>query len=296
MDKPWKIVKSGFPPCGHGTKMLNTGECPSFFEWNGYKYLIMGVTGFWRTEKNSDKYIDYAAKGYDVYEGLSVPMAVKTDDGRVIMAGWLGGAGWGSCVVHRDLLQFEGGNLGTKWLPELFPKTEHLCDIEGLSAEILPKTSYYIDIKLEKNDSDFFAVRFSDGENEVELKLNFKGNSAQYSIAEGCDVCEDIPSLYKTVKDIKDDENFRSFGFSLPGKTPAKCGDFSIPHVEFGTDKVSLRIMLCYSEKINSTIIDAEINQSRTLISNRVGFFPKQIKLISERTKITEASLFKADI
>ena len=148
MDKPWKIIKSGFPPCGHGTKMLNTGECPSFFEWNGYKYLIMGVTGFWRTEKDSDEYIDYAAKGYDIYEGLSVPMAVKTDDGRVIMAGWLGGAGWGSCVVHRELVQLEGGNLGTKWLPELFPKTEYLCDIEGLTAEITPKKSYYLYIKL----------------------------------------------------------------------------------------------------------------------------------------------------
>ncbi|MDY6314094.1 MAG: hypothetical protein SPL89_02840 [Clostridia bacterium] len=54
--------------------------------------------------------------------------------------------------------------------------------------------------------------------------------------------------------------------------------------------------MLCYSEKINFTIIDAEINQSRTLISNRVGVFPKQIKIMPGKTKITGASLFKADI
>ena len=295
IDKPWKIIKSGFPPCGHGTKMLNTGECPSFFEWNGYKYLIMGVTGFWRTEKDSDEYIDYAAKGYDIYEGLSVPMAVKTDDGRVIMAGWLGGAGWGSCVVHRELVQLEGGNLGTKWLPELFPKTEYLCDIEGLTAEITPKTSYYLDIRLERNGSDFFAVRFSDGESEVELKLNFKDHSAQYSTAENTNICEDIPPLYKAVKDIKDDENFRSFGFSLPGKTPAKCGDFSIPHVDFGGNEISIKIILYFSEKINSTIADAEINQNRTIISNRVGFFPKRIKFLPGKSKIIGASLCKVN-
>lgn len=122
VDKPWKLLKDLKFECFEKAAMRNSSECPSFFEWNGYKYLIMGVTGFWRTEKNSSEYIECASKGFDVYEGLSVPMAAKTDNNRVILAGWIGGMGWGSMVVHRELVQYENGDLGMRWLPEFFPK------------------------------------------------------------------------------------------------------------------------------------------------------------------------------
>ena len=130
--------------------MRNSSECPSFFGWNGYKYLIMGFTGFWRTEKNSDEYIEYASKGFDVYEGLCVPMAAKTDDNRVVLAGWIGAMGWGSAIVHRELVQYENGNVGMKWLPELFPNT---CATEihrNADGEIMleGKRSYYFEAEI----------------------------------------------------------------------------------------------------------------------------------------------------
>lgn len=61
--------------------MKNTAECPSFFSMNGYKYLMMGWTGFWQTEKDGEVFRDVAAQGYDIYDGVGVPMAVKTDGG-----------------------------------------------------------------------------------------------------------------------------------------------------------------------------------------------------------------------
>ena len=48
IDGKWRLKDPSFPPSGKTTSMKNTAECPSFFEWNGYRYLMMGWTGFWR--------------------------------------------------------------------------------------------------------------------------------------------------------------------------------------------------------------------------------------------------------
>lgn len=285
MMSPWHMVREHFPPCGPGAPMHNTGECPSYFTWNGFQYLIMGVTGFWRTEKNQDVFYDYAAKGYDVYEGLSVPMAVKTDDNRVIMAGWLGGAGWGSCVVHRELIQFSDGNLGSKWLPELFPKTRYLGEMEQGTFSLQPCKSYYVELDWESGDEEILAVRLQDGQHEVELSLNGVTKTAQFAQVDGEPFAEPILPMYQLIRETELGDRY---GFSIPGNTPAGCRDFSIAHVCCGKEPVHLRMILYYHPKINSTIWDVEINNTRTMISNRVNFFPQSIRVMPSRRKLLQ--------
>lgn len=66
-----------------------------------------------KTTTSDDVFI-LVGEGYDIYDGLAVPMAALCSDNRAIIAGWIGGIGWGSALVHRELVQFENGILGTK--------------------------------------------------------------------------------------------------------------------------------------------------------------------------------------
>lgn len=293
IDKPWKPLNALDFKCGEASAMRNTSECPSFFEWNGYKYLIMGVTGFWRTEKNSDEYIDYASKGIDVYEGLSVPMAAKTDDNRVILAGWIGGMGWGSMVIHRELIQYKNGDIGMKWLPELFPDIYEIPinRANGENIRICEKCSYYFEAVINPENRKTADIRFIDRNSEVcELKLNFERKTAQYGSCSVSGEAADILPMCEAINTVKQTD----YGFNLlPESLPHKCKDFAIAHVKYPEEHFKVKILIYYSEKNNYTIIDTEIAETRTLITCRKDFLPTNIKLSNN---ISNEKLFNAEL
>ena len=284
-DMPWRVIKEDFPPCFEDTYMLNTHECPSYFKWNGYQYLLMGFVGFWRTEKNEDIFIDSAAEGYDIYDGLAVPMAVLCDDNRVIMAGWVAGIGWGSALVHRELIQFENGILGSKWLPELMPEIKKQW--ESSEAVIDYKLSdcfgaYYIEMEILSDLKGVFAVRFSDDNSGgCELQLDFERKQAQFAnITDEEKICETIPPYRIAVKELKQKCNYKSVVDMPYEYIPCRGRSFSIENVTYSKQNV-LRILVYYNPKMDSTVIDAEINGMRTMITNRNDLLVNHIKTIS---------------
>lgn len=293
VDGPWKPLNDLKFECYENSTMRNSSECPSFFEWNGYKYLIMGFTGFWRTEKNSDEYIEYASKGFDVYEGLCVPMAAKTDDNRVVIAGWIGGMGWGSAIVHRELVQYENGDVGMKWLPELFPNT---CATEihrNADGEIMleGKRSYYFEAEIEPHKNKTAEIRFVDSVGDVcELKLDFEGKTAQYAGYKEWERSRTVLPMYKAVRR----EEQTQAGFNIAPETlPHRCGDFAIANVRYPQKTFKVRVLICCFEKNDCTIIDTEIAETRTLLTNRKSFVPQKIKLTGA---IFNEKLFDAEL
>ena len=293
VDKPWKLLKELKFECFEKSAMRNSSECPSFFEWNGYKYLIMGVTGFWRTEKYNNEYIEYASKGFDVYEGLSVPMAAKTDDNRVILAGWIGGMGWGSMVAHRELIQYENGDLGMKWVPELFPEikeTEINKNKDGIIS-IKEKCSYYFEAEVDPSESKTAEIRFADGKGDVcELRMDFEKKTAQYGSCDENGGAEDILPMYKAIKTVEQTK----FGFDIgPEALPHRCGNFAIAHVRYPEKPFKVRVLIYYSDKCDCTIIDTEIAGTRTLLTNRKGFV---LQKIYTGANTDNMSLFEAKI
>lgn len=293
IDKPWKLIPELKFECFEKAAMRNSSECPSVFEWNGYRYLIMGVTGFWRTEKDSDEYIDYASKGFDVYEGLAVPMAAKTDDNRVILAGWIGGMGWGSMVVHRELVQYENGDLGMKWIPELFPESEKTEVRTDDNGEILldEKCAYYIEAEADPNANGTAEIRFIDGSGDAcELRFDFEKKTAQYAGCKANETPKEILPMYRAIKTVEQTK----FGFDIePEDLPHRCGDFAIAHVRYPKDTFKVRVMVYYFKKMDCTIIDTEIAGTRTLLTNRGGFVPQRM---SVGNNIKDIKLFKVKL
>lgn len=290
IDSPWKIIEDIKFSDGENSPMRNSSECPSTFEWNGYKYLIMGVTGFWRTEKNSDEYIERASKGYDVYEGLSVPMASKISDNRAVIAGWIGGMGWGSMVVHRELVQYEDGNLGMKWIPEMFPKITNERDFCG-EISMKKGKSYYLEAELEPSHKSEYNIHFiADNGKTCELKLDLNKNTAQYGTCSEGETAEEILPMYKAINTVEQ----TNCGFNIgPDTLPHKCGDFSIAHVRYPNGTIKVRVMIYAFTKNNGTVIDTEIAGTRTLITNRAAFVPTKITADGEFKNL---KLFEADL
>ena len=296
---PWTVMMENFPPCGETAPMRNSDECPSFFEWNGYKYLIMGFTGFWRTDKNSNEFFDSASRGSDIYDGLAVPMAVRTDDNRVIMTGWLAGIRWASVLVHRELVQFENGDLGSKWLPELMPDTEFVSSINNKAIDYWfdDRISYFLSFRIKKGKTDKLAIRVVDKPGKVcEFKLDFESHLAQFATTtlDNEKMCEEITPLYKAVKQ----EGVSGMCVAItPAKVPALCGDYSIANVDIGNDEFVLKMIVHNHKKMNTTIIDVEIDGQRTMITNRAGFFPVRIYAIKTGgVTFEQTDIYKADI
>lgn len=95
-------------------------ECPNHFSWGGRHYFILGRCAVWTSRHATGPWEPLAP---DLYDGLYVPKAAPYRDGRCLLAGWLGGPGygWGGHLALREMVQGPDGSLGTRFLPELMP-------------------------------------------------------------------------------------------------------------------------------------------------------------------------------
>lgn len=254
-------------------------ECPCRFEYNGYKYLLVGGTGFWMTQKGDDAFKDVAKEGYDIYDGMFVPTVTQTGDNRLIYAGWLRGYGWGSVVVHRELIQGEKGRLYMRWLPELAPQKDELEEVTGDTLD--DKSSYYIEADIEPQASTRIALRFI-GERDSVLLLDSEKQTVQISnVEKGETYPKEILPLY-----------LRAQTEELPHK-PDIWGDFTLGRVDNIQQAYRLRVIIYYEPKLGASIIDAEIGGKRTLVSNRIDQTFCGISWALENAEIKNKKIYK---
>ena len=132
----WILADPHFLPLYEDSPANNTEECPCYFTWNGWHYIIMGKTGFWMSRHALGPYWkalgtseEIVAPRWDIYDGTLVPMAAPFHGNRMILAGWLGEQSpsgkleFGGHLVFRELIQHSDGTLGMKWPEEMIPAT-----------------------------------------------------------------------------------------------------------------------------------------------------------------------------
>lgn len=276
VEGPW-VKESGFAM--NASPLKPSTECPSKFELNGYKYLLVGGTGFWQTERGGDEFIDVAKDGYDIYDGMFVPMVTKTEDNRLIYGGWLRGYGWGSFIVHRELLQGENGRLYMRWLPELEPTKDELEDTN--SWELEETSSYYLQAEIKPTQTAKVVLRFV-GEKDCALYLDTAKQTAQISAIEKDEFYpQEILPLYERVK-VED----------VPSK-PDIYGDFTLGRVDHIDKPYTLRAVLHYEKKLGCAVVDVEIGGKRTLVSIRVDSVFHGVAWHLENAEISSKKLWK---
>lgn len=287
-DKPFKMAQNNFDFVKNSI-MRNSSECPAFWDWDGYKYLLVGFTGYFRTlEKNSKNFIDVAALGENIYDGLSVPMVSEFKDNRRIIAGWVRSPlGWGGVLMQRELILEEGGKLGMKWIPELAPKADGIT-LFNSTDEILNGFSiekykdYYLELIIEPENAYRFGLSLNDGTSSCTLALDYKNYRVQINNSSLDTFGDRLPTMLELIK--KGSENLKN--------TPKNARNYALSDIKGINKPFTLKIIIHYCRRLHSTIIDAEIAGCRTLISVRPNFYPNQIKALYEgEQKILNAYL-----
>lgn len=283
IDGPWIKTETDMPIAEHSSPVKNTTECPSIFSWNGYKYIIMGFTGFWQSEYNSDVFTDKAASGDDIYDGLSVPMVAECD-GRYILSGWVCGTGWGYVTQHCELFQKENGRLGIRWLKEFVPDISALKQTacsktvnDGMCFKLDPKRSYYLELKVSPQSIAKVGLGFSGVGNPFNFELLTQKKKVQTAFCDRNGISEKIKALAEYIKVAHDGT---LDGSEVPESNTHRFGhNFSIINVEEIESDYKLRMILRYEPKTDNLIIDAEIGGGRTFISNRRYFKAESLKI-----------------
>jgi hypothetical protein len=280
INSAWTCADPSFPESGAHTPMRQSGECPSFFDWNDWRYLLMGVTGFFAAGKDG-RFIDQAARGYDIYEGLAVPMAAPFTGNRMIYAGWINGIGWGSVLVFRELLQYPDGRLGTKWLPEVMnlPGEAAMAPVPpefDADIELNPEADEYFELEITPGDSGTgkFALRFlpvGEDQKNCELQLDFGRECAQWGTCTRTEFAPDILPIRESLE-----KHASELGDKVCWHIPApdlhfNTLNFAIGRVDIMKKSFILRLYKRVDPKMPATLLDAEIAGARTMITNRVG-------------------------
>lgn len=298
IDGPWKKEDTDMPVFDNSSPVRNSSECPSIFEWNGYKYIIIGFTGFWQSGLNNNEFKDLAAIGDDIYDGLCVPM-VANCSGRYILAGWVGGSGWAFVTLHRELVQHEGGRLGIRWMPELTPNPDELDKIaevkkvaSGEELKLDGKTSYYLECRVKPQKNGRVGLAVSGSGKPFVFELNTERQKVQTLETDNINsFTEEVKALYEYIPEMPEE---RTSCAQIPSENiHTHSHDFAIANVRELADEYTLKIIFHYEKKSDSIVMDAEIGEGRTFVSNRPDFKVSGIKFLTENVEITDLKLCK---
>lgn len=233
-------------PRGENSALNNSYECPSWFEWHGFHYLLIGFTGMYRSRDAAfEEYDDLSGAGMDVYDGLKVPMVSPAPGGRMILAGWVSISGdWGGLLGLRELVWSDDAIPGIRWLPEAMPEVS----VSGSAVREIefPGNGYFEFSMPPERD---LLVRFSGSGAPVELRIDAKRRRAEIATERQC------PTL------CEQGRNWRKL--DPPG--------FALDHLRRIDRPYTVRLMVRDERKWNGALVDVEIAGFRTMIHHFPG-------------------------
>lgn len=185
-------------------------ECPDYFKWNGWYYLIFSLNGEARYRISKQPMGPWLRPMVDTFDGPTLATVMKTaaftgnrrigvaflnsrrdnkDDGQRTYAG---------NAIFRELIQYEDGSLGTKFPQEMIPTSEvrldlpytamtkgalvgensiHINALEGLEAAMIDHVPKNVRLKFQvkpkKGSADFGLWLRGYGDFEKGYRLHF---------------------------------------------------------------------------------------------------------------------------
>ena len=229
------------------------GDCPCPFEWNGWHYIIQGFcTMSMSPTGENGSYTDEVLAGYDVYEGLSVPMVAPWKDNRRLLIGWINHCyGWGGWLCFRELVQYPDGHLGTKWVKEM------PMPVPPKAYAVKPGETFTLPFAGEGGEDFAFVLDSAKG------KARFVKKAADGSYP-------DVPSLQDIAVANKEKHGAKRI-FAGRKYRPDDGNDFAITHIR-GLDKpFEVKVENYFDKKSGITLVDVEIAGQRTMVTRRKG-------------------------
>lgn len=127
-------------------------ECPDYFYWKGWYYLIYGRGGntYYLKSRNAYGPWDYPGSQALNEDWSNVVKTAAFTNGRRIAAGWIpsrnddkdnGHERFGGNIILRELIQQQDGSLATKFAPETIPATQEALTLTPLMDSLTKKTA-----------------------------------------------------------------------------------------------------------------------------------------------------------
>jgi hypothetical protein len=131
---------------------LHVPECPDYFQWNGWYYLVYGQGGDTYYVRSRRPYGPWEYPGSQALleQWVNVAKTAEFTGNRRIVAGWIpsknenrdyGHERFGGSVVLREAWQLPNGDLATKFPAEVIPATGSPLALELTTAENAQKIS-----------------------------------------------------------------------------------------------------------------------------------------------------------
>ena len=246
-------------------KIPISGDCPCPFEWNGRHYLLQGFTGMaYSPDGRPGTFVNWTETGDSIYGGLSVPMVASWGENRRIIVGWINHlGGWGGWLCFHELIQFEDGKLGEKWLAETMPPVRRVAVTDG-KAEI---------------GGAYDLVEFATLPADRPFRLKFENPSPKNAGAIVFGVDPQTGRAWFSHADLAGREEpaltvREALAADVDTKwhpKPHHCGSYAIEKIR-GLDRpYGIRLLVHYDAKSDATVIDAEIAGTRTMLTRREG-------------------------
>ena len=119
------------------THMNGEPECPDWFRWGDDYYVVANhLNGYYKTSKSPTGPWEVPNAPNILMPGIiNVPQTAAFKDGRRLVCGWSRERGFGGSAVFHELIRFDDGTLGEKFVPEMIPETDAPVVSENEIAE-----------------------------------------------------------------------------------------------------------------------------------------------------------------
>jgi len=302
--REWEPTNESFLPTGDQTPANNTSECPNYFEWNGWHYILMGGSGFWMSKEELGNYWEgpkhpnskVTHPRWDIYDGTFVPMVAEFKNNRRLIAGWTFSpsphGSWAGYLVFRELIQYSDGTLGMKWPEEMIPKTGDPLDwkVDQVENGVTIKNSGSIEI----NTKSLAKAKIKDLPISYRLTMDIVPNgkikafgvqfNANQENQAGCEL-QIIPEKNHAQWGSYTKDTLASFIPHTEDRTspyhPMAGVDFSLANVEGLNKPFKLDLIVKYDTNSNIVLLDACIDNRRTMITHRYKLKCNSISLFA---------------
>ena len=289
--REWAPTNESFLPTGKQTIANNTSECPNFFEWNGWYYILMGGSGFWISKEELGNYWEGTQKQnknvvyprWDIYDGTFVPMVASFNNNRRLLAGWTFSpyphGSWAGYLVFRELIQYADGTLGMKWPEEMIPKSgSPVVWNVNATGDGITKSANTVSMtvnKLSKANIDqlplsyHFTANLVPGKSAKLFGIQFMSNKNDRS---GFELQFQPTKKHVQWGTFKDDNIADFIAYQKNRDSPhhpMNGVDFSLENVEDLDKPFKLELIVKYDTTSNILIADVCIDNRRTMITHR---------------------------
>lgn len=275
----WKLIERDFPPCCEKSFARNCLDCPTFFHLAGWEYCMVGFTAFFGRKENSSQWIDFVELGIDPYDGSNVPMVARDRQNRMIEGGWLGGFGWGSCLLLREIIALGDGRLGKRWLPETLPTFGEAVSFAD-TLELPDSQDCMLEFSI-KPKMDRFSVRFEGKGVSCKFLIDLEKKRAQWSAAGE----SEVPSFREERLLLPETNNFNQFPHS-----PHHGRDYAKENLLLPQDIFTVCILIHRDPKLNATLLDAEIAGIQTMATLRNDLIVSSVNTQNRKNSIRSAN------